>query len=157
MTTCRRSSGARPERPATARKLGKIQTALVGSIVPVLTLIKTAKLNDVEPMAYLTDVITRVVNGQHRRHQTRCGRGQRRRHALRRKWHLHRRWSKHPCFRHRRRRQEDYRPLRRHDRECIDRCGQRQPALRARRFDSDSLGWPIRSGDRQGHRGDVGW
>ncbi len=63
MTTCRRSSGARPERPATARKLGKIQTALVGSIVPVLTLIKTAKLNDVEPMAYLTDVITRVVNG----------------------------------------------------------------------------------------------
>ena len=29
----------------------------------IASLIETAKLNDVEPMAYLTDVITRVVNG----------------------------------------------------------------------------------------------
>ena len=29
----------------------------------IASLIETAKLNNVEPMAYLTDVITRVVNG----------------------------------------------------------------------------------------------
>lgn len=29
----------------------------------IASLIETAKLNAVEPMAYLTDIITRVVNG----------------------------------------------------------------------------------------------
>jgi transposase len=34
-----------------------------------MTLITTAKLNDVEPMAYLTDVLERVVSGRTRSHE----------------------------------------------------------------------------------------
>lgn len=34
-----------------------------------MTLIQTAKLNDVEPMAWLTDVLERVVSGQTKTHE----------------------------------------------------------------------------------------
>ena len=35
----------------------------------VATLIQTAKLNGVEPLAWLTDVLTRMVSGQTKRHE----------------------------------------------------------------------------------------
>ena len=35
----------------------------------VATLIQTAKLNDVEPLAWLTDVLKRIVSGQTKRNQ----------------------------------------------------------------------------------------
>ena len=35
----------------------------------VATLIQTAKLNDIEPLAWLTDVLKRIVSGQTKRHQ----------------------------------------------------------------------------------------
>ena len=34
-----------------------------------MTLITTAKLNDVEPMAYITDVLERIVSGRTRSHE----------------------------------------------------------------------------------------
>jgi transposase len=34
-----------------------------------MTLIQTAKLNDVNPMAYLTDVLERIVSGQTKRNE----------------------------------------------------------------------------------------
>jgi transposase len=35
----------------------------------VATLIQTAELNDIEPLAWLTDVLTRMVSGQTKRHE----------------------------------------------------------------------------------------
>lgn len=35
----------------------------------VATLIQTAKLNEVEPLAWLADVLTRMVSGQTKRHE----------------------------------------------------------------------------------------
>ena len=33
------------------------------------TLIQTCKLNDIEPLAYITDVLQRIVSGRTKRHQ----------------------------------------------------------------------------------------
>ena len=49
--TRRRSSGARPGRPARRLKLGKIQTALLGSIDPVMTAAEGERLKYITPGA----------------------------------------------------------------------------------------------------------